>query len=169
VNEATPTGPGAEAEWQTSDWQVRPATHEDVETLVLGVSELLVELGGSAPERAALEQTAHALIDDRDAGALLVAVQEGELVGLLGVSWQHALRVAGRYGLIQELWVHPAWRGQTIGGDLLVALFELARGLDIARLEVGLPGERFAHLGATEAFYVNNGFQTVGTRMRRLL
>jgi GNAT superfamily N-acetyltransferase len=169
VNGATPIEPDAEAQWLTDSWQVRAATHEDVEALAVGVSELLVELGGTAPERDALEAAAHALIDDEDAGTLLVAVQEGELVGMLGSSWQHALRVPGRYGLIQELWVHPAWRGQTIGGDLLVALFEIARERGVTRLEVGLPGERFAHLGATEAFYVNNGFQTVGTRMRRLL
>jgi GNAT superfamily N-acetyltransferase len=135
----------------------------------MGIGELLVELGGKPAAPAALEETARALIDDGDAGVLLVAESDGEIVGVLGVSWQIAIRIPGRYGLIQELWVHPSWRGRTIGGDLLVALSTLARHRQVTRLEVGLPSKRFPHLTATEAFYLNNGFGTIGTRMRRLL
>jgi GNAT superfamily N-acetyltransferase len=133
------------------------------------VSELLVELGGKPAPTTALEETARALIDDDDAGVLLVAAEADQIVGVLGVSWQTAIRIPGRYGLIQELWVHPSWRRKTIGGDLLVALFELAHRHRVSRLEVGLPSENFPHLGATEAFYISNGFTTIGTRMRRLL
>jgi hypothetical protein len=32
-----------------------------------------------------------------------------------------------------------------------------------------LPSERYPHLAATESFYVNNGFTTIGLRMRRLV
>jgi GNAT superfamily N-acetyltransferase len=168
VNETAPIEPSAQEEWAVS-WQVRPASHADIPAVAAGISELLVELGGKPAATEALEETAHALIDDSDAGVVLVAEEESEIVGVLGVSWQVAIRIPGRYGLIQELWVHPSWRSRTIGGDLLVALFELARRRQVARLEVGLPSERFPHLGATEAFYVNNGFTTIGTRMRRLL
>jgi hypothetical protein len=48
-------------------------------------------------------------------------------------------------------------------------LIEIAREHGVMRLEVGLPSERFRHLGATEAFYVSSGFTTIGLRMRRLL
>jgi GNAT superfamily N-acetyltransferase len=169
VNGGAPIVSSADAEWMSSSWRIRAATHADVSTLVAGVRELLLEIGGTPAPDAELEQAAHTLIDDEHAGLLLVADNEGEIIGVLGMSWQFALRVPGRYGLIQELWVHPSWRGQTVGGDLLVALFEIARRRGVARLEVGLPGERFAHLDATEAFYLNNGFTTIGTRMRRLL
>jgi GNAT superfamily N-acetyltransferase len=133
------------------------------------VGELLVELGGKPAASEQLEDAAHALIDDPDAGVLLVAEDEGVIVDVLGVSWQLAIRVPGRYGLIQELWVHSSWRGRAIGGELILALVELAPEHGVTRLEVGLPSERFRHLGATEAFYVSNGFTTIGLRMRRLL
>jgi GNAT superfamily N-acetyltransferase len=93
----------------------------------------------------------------------------GSIVGVLGVSWQSAIHIPGRYGLIQDLWVDPSWRGGGVGAGLLVALFELAREREVARLEVGLPRERFAGLAATEAFYVANGFSALGARMRRSL
>ncbi|MGA9874418.1 MAG: GNAT family N-acetyltransferase [Solirubrobacteraceae bacterium] len=152
-----------------SDWNIRPARPGDVGEIAAGVAELLIELGATPAATNALERAARTLIDDREAGALLVADHEGHTVGLLGASWQFAMRVQSRYGLIQELWVHPAWRGQAIGEDLLVALYELARERDMKRLEVGLPSPHFRNLGATEAFYVNNGFEPIGTRMRRLL
>ncbi|HEX4838127.1 MAG TPA: GNAT family N-acetyltransferase [Solirubrobacteraceae bacterium] len=153
----------------TATWRVRAGARGDVAAVAAAVRELLVELGGTPASAQGLEEAARALVEDGDAGALLVADADGELVGVLGVSWQLAMRIPGRYGLIQELWVHPSWRGRTIGGDLLVALFELARERGVARIEVGLPSERFARLAATEAFYANNGFATIGTRMRRLL
>jgi len=124
---------------------------------------------------------ARALLDDSRAGALLVAQASGAgadravlgastagaIVGVLGASWQSAIHTPGRYALIQDLWVHPAWRGSGVGGGLLAALFELARERGVARVEVGLPRERFAGLAATEAFYLANGFTALGTRMRR--
>jgi GNAT superfamily N-acetyltransferase len=160
---------GSEEEWEPVSWEVREAVHDDVPAVAAGISELLVELGGKPAALEDLEAAAHALIDDPEAGVLLVAEDEGAIVGVLDVSWQLAIRVPGRYGLIQELWVHPSWRGRTIGGDLMTALYETAREQGVARLEVGLPSERFRHLEATEAFYVTNDFTTVGMRMRRIL
>ncbi len=168
MSELSPIEPDAGEEWEVS-WDIREATHADVPAIVAAISQLLEELGGKPVERTAQEQTARALIEDAGAGLLLVAENLNEVVGVLGVSWQIAIRIPGSYGLIQELWVHPAFRGMTIGGDLVVALFDIAREKGIGRLEVGLPSERFPHLGATEAFYLNNGFTTIGTRMRRLL
>jgi GNAT superfamily N-acetyltransferase len=168
MSDITPIDSNPEEQWAVN-WEIREATQADVPAVAVGVSELLEELGGKPAATDALEQTARALIDDSGAGVLLVAENLDEIVGVLGVSWQIAIRVPGRYGLIQELWVHPAFRGMTIGGDLVVALFEIAREQGITRLEVGLPSERFPHLGATEAFYLNNGFAAIGTRMRRLL
>lgn len=168
MSDMVPIDSDAEQEWAV-DWEIREATHADVPAIVVGINSLLEELGGKPSPADVLEQTAHTLVDDGNAGVLLVAENLNEIVGVLAVSWQIAMRVPGRYGLIQELWVHPAFRGMAIGGHLVVALFDIARSQGIRRLEVGLPSERFPHLGATEAFYVDNGFATIGTRMRRLL
>lgn len=159
----TPIEPDAEEEWGVT-WEIRQATHEDVPAVVTGVRELLVELGGKPLATPVLAQTAHTLIDDGD---VLVAENEGEVVGVLGVSWQIAMRIPGRYGLIQELWVKPEFRYMTIGADLVTALVEMARKRGVERIEVGLPSERYPALSATEAFYVNNGFTQIGMRMRR--
>jgi GNAT superfamily N-acetyltransferase len=70
--------------------------------------------------------------------------------------------------LIQDLWVDPAWRGRSVGRELLARLFELARRQGMARAEVGLPRESFEGIRATEGFYAHNGFEHLGARMRRV-
>lgn len=173
MSEAAPIGPIVPSPNPASptpgSCSVRLATREDLPAIAVAVCALLLELGGEPSPQPALHEAARALLDEPRAGALLVADADGVVVGFLGASWQLAVRVPGRYGLIQELWVHPDWRSRALGGELISALCELALESGIERIEVGLPGERFAQLEATEAFYRVNGFATLGTRMRRLL
>jgi GNAT superfamily N-acetyltransferase len=109
------------------------------------------------------------VLEDPTAGAVLLAGDGEQIAGVLSASWQTAIHVPGRYALIQDLWVSPDHRGQAIGRELLLALFELAVEREIVRVEVGLPSERFAGQRATEAFYLANGFSLLGPRMRQML
>lgn len=151
--------------------QVREATEADAPAVAAAISQLLVELSGGGPATSELEVASAELVRDKEMGALLVADGGGEdgIVGVLAASWQHAVHVPGRYGTIQDLWVHPEWRSKAIGHDLVAAFCELAREAGAQRIEVGLPREGFERIGATEAFYSANGFEHLGPRMRRKL
>ena len=148
---------------------IREAREEDVGAIADAVEELLVELGGSRPARQEVETEVRAILGDPRAGLLLVAESDGEIVGVLGASWQRAIHVPGRYALIQDLWVDRAWRSRGIGAELVEAIAEQARDQGVTRIEVGLPKEDFENIEATEAFYRGNGFEHLGSRMRRLL
>lgn len=148
---------------------VRAGTADDAPAVAKAVEELLIELGGERPSSTALEDAVRALAEDPQSGALLVAEEDGEVVGVLAASWQYAIHVPGRYGTIQDLWVHPEWRSRSLGRELIMALVREASEAGVPRLEVGLPQESFANLGATERFYRENDFQPLGPRMRRLL
>jgi len=150
-------------------WRVRPAQHADLVGVAAAVAELLVELGAAPPPRVAMQDAALAQLENPDAGILLVAEADSELVGVLSASWQIAMHAPGRYGLIQDLWVDRAWRGRAIGAALLQAFEKHARAVGVARLEVGLPKDSFAGLDATAAFYRASGFDPLGARMRRLI
>jgi branched-chain amino acid aminotransferase len=151
---------------EDASWHVRTARGDDIAPVTAAVEQLLLELGGSPAPRAALEAATRELLADGEAGVVLVAQAREGIVGVLGASWQTAIHVPGRYGLIQDLWVHPAWRSRAIGSDLLLALSELAAGRRISRIEVGLPRESFAAVASTELFYRRNGFTSLGPRMR---
>ena len=151
--------------------RVRVATEADAPAAAAAIGELLVELSGGGPPREELEQATAELVRDQGMGALLVAEAGGEdgIVGVLAASWQHAVHVPGRYGTIQDLWVHPDWRSKAVGHELVESFCELAREEGAKRLEVGLPREDFERIEATTAFYRANGFEHLGPRMRRKL
>lgn len=152
-----------------SEWSVRSAAASDAPAVATAIEALLAELGGNCPARARLEAEARRLVAEPGEGAILVAEADGEIVGLLGASWQRALHVPGRYATIQDLWVAAEWRSAGVGAGLVEALATLARERGAARLEVGLPRESFAAIARTEAFYGANGFEHLGPRMRRSL
>jgi GNAT superfamily N-acetyltransferase len=148
---------------------IRAATVDDAPAVASAVEELLIELGGERPSATALEEAVRRLAADPEAGALLIAEDDGRLIGILAASWQYAIHVPGRYGTIQDLWVHPEWRSRALGRELIMALVREAMEAGVPRLEVGLPQESFAQLDATERFYRENGFTPLGPRMRRVL
>jgi len=168
MSEPSSTVPDAPAR-SGSAARVRAASAADAPAVAAAIEALLIELGGERPLTAALEEAARSLAEDAAAGALLVAESEGTIVGVLAASWQHAIHVPGRYGTIQDLWVHAEWRNRALGRELVEALVAVAAELGVPRLEVGLPQEGFAGLEATERFYLANDFSPLGPRMRRLV
>lgn len=177
-------GPGA------GGWKVRPARTEDAPAVAAAVAALLAELGGTPPPRAAIEAEARAHIEDPSLGIVLVATTTpagsssqklphsgqnceldgeggGELVGVLTASWARAIQVAGRLLTIEVLWTRRGWRDRGVGAALVEALAAAAAAEGAGRVEVGLPRESFPALRATERFYLANGFERLGPRMRR--
>jgi len=148
---------------------VRRAGAEDLSAAAGAVAELLVELGGNPPPIEAMQAAARELIETPDAGLLLLAEQDGELVGVLAASFQLAIHTAGRYALLQDLWVKPACRSGSIGRQMLQALCAHSRAHGLPRVEVGLPSDDFPRMEATRGFYLKNGFRPLGPRMRLTL
>jgi GNAT superfamily N-acetyltransferase len=149
--------------------RVREARGGDVAAAAAGIGALLEELGGEGPSAPELEAATRKLVEEPALGALMVAEADGEVIGVLAASWQHAVHVPGRYGVVQDLWVRSDWRSRAVGAQLVEALAALARAQGIARLEVGLPQDSFAAIEATRSFYLANDFAPLGPRMRRLL
>jgi GNAT superfamily N-acetyltransferase len=150
-------------------WRVRAATPAEAPAVAAAVRELLTELDGTPPNAASMEAAARTLAEEPDAGTVLVADADDALVGVLAASWQLAIHVPGRYALIQDLWVQRDWRSRAVGASLLDALFALAAQREVVRVEVGIPREDFPRFEATRRFYARNGFEALGTRMRRVL
>jgi GNAT superfamily N-acetyltransferase len=173
----------------TSGWEIRSARPEDAAAVATGVAALLCELGATPPSHASIEAEARAHIDDPSLGIVLIAVAApaaevsshlattdvdnceltggGELVGVLTASWARAIQVPGRMLTIEVLWTRREWRGRAVGAGLADALTPIAVDAGAARVEVGLPRESFEAIRATERFYLANGFERLGPRMRR--
>jgi len=131
------------------------------------VASLLEELGAEPPARGAIESEALAHVDDPSLGIVLVAEADADLVGVLTASWARAIQAAGRLLTIEVLWTRREWRDRGVGAALVDALAAAAAAEGAGKVEVGLPRESFPALRATERFYLVNGFERLGPRMRR--
>jgi GNAT superfamily N-acetyltransferase len=147
---------------------VERAAAADSEQVATAVAALLSELRGEpvAPSPASAVTLARLLRDEHHGAVFVARSPGGGLAGFAGVTWQLALHVGGEYGLIQEVWTAPSWRGRGVGAALVEAIRTAARAHGVDSLEVGLPRASYGELAATTAFYERLGFELVGARMR---
>ncbi len=54
-------------------------------------------------------------------GHILIAELEGEPCGFLALTWGYSFGKAAPYGVVQEVYVAPAFRGRGVAGALLAA------------------------------------------------
>lgn len=136
----------------------RPARVHD-EHRVLALLEQL--FGGRTPDPAATGGSFRRLLDS-ERGAVIVAEEDGQVLGVISLSFNLAMRFETAYAQIEELVVDGAARGKKVGALLLRAALTEARRRGCN--EMGLyPREE------TRAFYEKFGFRYVGVELRRSL
>ncbi|MBE0608360.1 MAG: GNAT family N-acetyltransferase [Dehalococcoidia bacterium] len=137
----------------------RPASLHD-ERRVLDLLGQLFERDVSAePGRA---RSFRRMIEEPGRGMVLLAEEQGEVLGVISVSYNLAIRFDTCYAQIEELVVDAAARGKQAGAVLVRAAMEEARRHGCE--EIGLyPREE------TRAFYEKLGFTYVGVELRQRL
>lgn len=141
---------------------VRPAAAADRERCL----QLLMMLGG--PEGRALPEGAAALFDDlltAARGQILVAEEDGAVLGMATQSYNIALRYGGEYAQLEELIVDPTARGKNVGGRLLAAAIDAAQTRGAAEFGLYL----LAWTEHNRPFYEKFGLKAVGSEMRMAL
>lgn len=140
---------------------VRLATANDRDAALRLVVSLLLELGGTPPADD-LGPVFDYLVAGDDAGFVVVGENGNRPVAVCTVSFVQALRAAGRYAIIQEMYVEPDARSSGVGMAVLRFALEQAVAGGCRLVELGTPfaGDRQI------AFYRRAGFTEVGARLR---
>ncbi|MGQ9549155.1 MAG: GNAT family N-acetyltransferase [Roseiflexus sp.] len=123
---------------QTDAFAVRPLMPEDLDALLPLVEAL--HLGDGDPFDP--ERTVDALrlvLSHPEYGVVHVAVIGGTIVGYVVGSLGLSIEAGGRFLLIDELYVAPAWRGRGLARALLASLLPYAQShhCRVVELEVG--------------------------------
>lgn len=153
---------------------IEPARVNEIDTVLALVEDLLAELGEEGQEFAGVDRSKLELDIrrnlDPESGrftALLAKEEAGTAVGILTLSENFAIYAGGQYGVIDEMYVRPAYRSQGIGLQLVETALQIARGRAWFRLEVtgpeNEPGTRALR------FYERMGFEHTGPKLRRLV
>ena len=98
-------------------------------------------------------------------GSLVIAEEEGQILGMASVSFNLALRYNGEYCQLEELVVHQQARGKNVGGLLIEETLRLAKSRGCKEFGLYLL-ESTKH---NQSFYEKHGFVLIGEEMRQSL
>lgn len=141
---------------------VRLATSADRDAAIDLVRRLLTELGGTPAPAEAMAPVFESFADDGPAGFVVLGENGNQFVAVCTVSFVEALRTAGRYAIIQEMYVDPSVRSSGVGMEVLQFALDhvISRGCVMVELGTPFHGDRQIQ------FYQRAGFTNVGARLR---
>jgi GNAT superfamily N-acetyltransferase len=140
--------------------QLRPAQSDDVENIAL----MMYYLGYPAlPSE--LKLILSDILNNPAVKVFLAVYTDGKPIGLINLHYLPALRLKGYQVSIEELVVHPDFRGQAVGKRLLDFAREYAEEKGAVRLEVATSNKRESF---RRKFYEKNGFKDAGSSVYRI-
>ncbi|WP_247494291.1 GNAT family N-acetyltransferase [Bradyrhizobium sp. 164] len=92
-----------------------------------------------------------------------------QIVGVAATSAVQAVRAAGAYGVLQELWISRDFRSSDHGRHLLEAVHSKAKRRGWQMIEVALPPDGYPALQRVRRFYEERGYRVGGLRARKRL
>jgi len=143
--------------------QIRLATSEDYSECVRLLGVLGASTGDGEP--AIINREIFSKMLDGERGAILIAEEGGQVLGMSSISFNIALRYKESYCQLEELVVDPTARGKNVGGLLVEAAVQKAR-------QTGCNDFGLYLMKTTEhnqPFYEKYGFMKVGSEMRQTL
>lgn len=155
--------------------RIEPAHPEDAAAVAAMVGELLQEISDSIGVelfqydlQASIERARHLMKKDIYQAFLARDENTGEEVGCITLTEAHALYAGGRFGIIPEMYVKPAYRCEGIGEALIRQAKALGTERGWTRLETTTPP--LPEFERTLRFYEWQGFAiTGGHKMRAVL
>ncbi len=105
-------------------------------------------------------QTFRDVVADTGKGAVLVADEDGDLIGMITLSYPTAIRFSGKYASIEEFITAQQARGKGIGSQLLTAAITEARAKGCHEIQVNNPSK------AGYPVYVRQDFEDIGKHLR---
>lgn len=146
---------------------VRLAQGEDASTVAGLVHSLLDELSsGKGPGVEEIAERAETVLSGTGVVAVIAFAGDAP-IGVMTLNECAAIYAGGKFGEISELYVRPEMRSKGVAQRLLDYAQKEALARGWKRIEVGAPGQPDWH--RTLNFYLRNGFDEVGPRLRRLI
>jgi GNAT superfamily N-acetyltransferase len=102
------------------------------------------------------------VLKDPELGSMLVADEDGILLGVITLSYPMAVRFAGIYTCVEEFIVSEKARGKGVGGKLLEAALAEARAKGCYEIQVNDPS-KFGY-----PVYLRHGFKDTGKHVKQV-
>jgi GNAT superfamily N-acetyltransferase len=113
---------------------------------------------GDAYDRPRARRAAQWLLEHPAGGGVWLIRGGAEIAGYLVVTACFSLEFGGEFGLLDELYLEPAWRGQGIGPRAIefASAWCVARGMQALRLEVARDNQHALRIYERAGFIAHN-------------
>jgi GNAT superfamily N-acetyltransferase len=138
---------------------IREATIEDQEEVFDLLRQLMTSANMDSPINQPSAIDTFRQVIEEGKGTVLVAEEDGKMLGLLTLSYPVAIRCGGIYSCIEEFIVTEKARGKGVGGKLLEAAIKKATEKGCYELQVNRPSE----LGYP--VYMRHGWKDLGKHL----
>ena len=138
----------------TDTLQIRPATGSDIGALVGLLAWLFAQEADFAPDAAKQERGLRLILEQPAVGRIYCAVAGDVVVGMVSLLFTVSTAEGGRAAWLEDMVVHPDWRGQGIGARLLQEAIRQARVAGCCRITLLTD----AGNAAAQEFYGRAGF-----------
>ena len=135
--------------------QITTATHADIPALCHLLGELFDQECEFSPDPALQARGLEMLLAQPQQGILLVAREEGGLIGMLSLLYTVSTALGARVALLEDFVVNKAARGQGVGSALLASAIDHARAAGCQRITLLTDGDN----QAAQALYARHGFR----------
>lgn len=135
--------------------EINLATVSDTPALSALLSILFTQEAEFQPDTAAQQRGLNAILSDPALGEILVARQNGQIVGMVNVLYSISTALGARVALLEDMVVVPAMRGSGLGSQLLAAAIKHAKQRGCLRITLLTDADNYA----AQAFYQKQGFE----------
>ena len=135
--------------------EINLATVSDTPALSALLSILFTQEAEFQPDTVAQQRGLNAILSDPALGEILVARQNGQIVGMVNVLYSISTALGARVALLEDMVVAPAMRGSGLGSQLLAAAIKHAKQRGCLRITLLTDADNYA----AQAFYQKQGFE----------
>lgn len=135
--------------------QIRAAVPDDIPRLCELLAILFAQEADFQPDPQRQARALSLIIANAEIGRIYCAVQSDTIIGMVSILFSVSTAEGGRAAWLEDMIVHPDWRGQGVGGQLLDHAISGAKAAGCLR--VALLTDRANE--AAMRFYEHAGFK----------
>jgi GNAT superfamily N-acetyltransferase len=143
---------------------VEPARAADIPALATLLATLFAQEAEFRPDLDAHRRGLANIIGRPELGAILVAREQGAVVGMVNLLFTMSTALGARVALLEDMVVAPPARGRGVGAALLAQAIAHARAQGCRRITLLTDGVN----EAAQRFYARHGFTASGMLPMRL-